>query len=198
MHGFFIDLRLYSKAKTLANPFAYAEYRQKLISDKLEKERESRIRSVNKGGQPKAAANVTPAGEKITVNKSLVDRLRQKEEKEKEKEARKRKRTTAEDKPEEGAADGPTNLLADDRFSSLFTNPEFAIDEKSREFAMLNPSAAAQTKAAENAEDDDSEGVSEGEDSDSSAEGGASLSSCTLKVSDSFCLSFFVCRIGVL
>ncbi|KAG5440669.1 hypothetical protein PCK2_000257, partial [Pneumocystis canis] len=44
MHGFFIDFRLYEMAKSIVNPFAYAEYRKKVIKDKLEKERESRIR----------------------------------------------------------------------------------------------------------------------------------------------------------
>ncbi|CCJ29692.1 unnamed protein product, partial [Pneumocystis jirovecii] len=48
MHGFFIDFRLYEMAKSIANPFAYAEYREKVIKSKIEKERESRIRSSTK------------------------------------------------------------------------------------------------------------------------------------------------------
>ncbi|KAG4300860.1 hypothetical protein PCK1_002937 [Pneumocystis canis] len=44
IHGFFIDFRLYEMAKSIANPFAYEEYRKKVIKDKIEKERESRIR----------------------------------------------------------------------------------------------------------------------------------------------------------
>lgn len=44
MHGFFVDLRLYEQAKLIANPFAYDEYRQKTVRDKIEKERGSRIR----------------------------------------------------------------------------------------------------------------------------------------------------------
>lgn len=173
-----MDLRLYSKAKALANPFAYAEYRQKLINDKLEKERESRIRTVNKGGaKAKAAAN----GEKITVNKGLVERLQTREEKEKEKERRKRKRTDGEEADEAEDQPQQPSLLTDDRFSNLFTNPEFAIDESSKEFAMLNPSAAAQKKQqaqdeeeredSENSEEDADDAESDG-DSDSSAEGG--------------------------
>lgn len=183
MHGFFIDLRLYSKAKTLANPFAYAEYRQKLINDKLEKERESRIRTINKGGA-KAAANRTADGEKITVNKSLVEKLRKKEEKDQEKEKRKRKRAEEADGDEDEshaanadtADEQPPSLLADSRFSSLFTNSDFAIDESSREFAMLNPSAAAQRQKPLNQDEDgasEDEDESGGEESDSSAEGGA-------------------------
>ena len=38
MHGYFIDLRLYTKARAIANPFAYAEHRERLIREKLEKE----------------------------------------------------------------------------------------------------------------------------------------------------------------
>ncbi|KAG5518417.1 hypothetical protein PMAC_002811 [Pneumocystis sp. 'macacae'] len=48
MHGFFIDFRLYETAKSIVNPFAYAEYREKVIKSKIEKERESRIRSSTK------------------------------------------------------------------------------------------------------------------------------------------------------
>ncbi|CAJ0848375.1 6327_t:CDS:2, partial [Entrophospora sp. SA101] len=48
MHGFFVDLRLYEKAKSIANPFAYSEYREQIIKQKLEKERESRIRVTKK------------------------------------------------------------------------------------------------------------------------------------------------------
>ncbi|KAI7874842.1 WD40 repeat-like protein, partial [Lichtheimia hyalospora FSU 10163] len=44
MHGFFVDLRLYEQAKLIANPFAYDEYKQKTVRDKIEKERGSRIR----------------------------------------------------------------------------------------------------------------------------------------------------------
>ncbi|KAJ2963450.1 hypothetical protein NQZ79_g1589 [Umbelopsis isabellina] len=48
MHGFFVDLRLYEKAKLIANPFAYDDYRERLVREKLEKERASRIRATNK------------------------------------------------------------------------------------------------------------------------------------------------------
>lgn len=43
MHGYFIDMRLYDKARIIANPFAYEEFRKKLVRDKLETERQSRI-----------------------------------------------------------------------------------------------------------------------------------------------------------
>lgn len=86
MHGFFVDLRLYTKARAIANPFAYAEYRDRLIREKLEKERESRIRgaSNNKRIQQleKQAKESAKLVEKAKVNKELAERIRIKEEKE--------------------------------------------------------------------------------------------------------------------
>ncbi|CAO3627840.1 unnamed protein product [Cunninghamella echinulata] len=48
MHGFFVDLRLYEKAKLIANPFEYDDYKERKVREKLEKERASRIRANNK------------------------------------------------------------------------------------------------------------------------------------------------------
>lgn len=48
MHGFFIDNRLYGKAKAIADPFAYDAYRAKRVAAKLEEERRSRISLVKK------------------------------------------------------------------------------------------------------------------------------------------------------
>ncbi|OZJ04886.1 hypothetical protein BZG36_02508 [Bifiguratus adelaidae] len=56
MHGFFVDLRLYEKAKLIANPFAYEDYKKRVVHEKLEKERESRIRS--KAKLPKVNRNL--------------------------------------------------------------------------------------------------------------------------------------------
>ncbi|URD82642.1 NUC153 domain [Musa troglodytarum] len=43
MHGFFIDYRLYKKAKALVDPFAYDGYREKQKRDKMEAKQASRI-----------------------------------------------------------------------------------------------------------------------------------------------------------
>jgi ribosome biogenesis protein ENP2 len=48
MHGFFVDNRLYGKAKAIADPFAYDTYRAKRVAAKLEEERRSRISLVKK------------------------------------------------------------------------------------------------------------------------------------------------------
>ncbi|CAF0814445.1 unnamed protein product [Didymodactylos carnosus] len=40
MHGFFMDIRLYNQAKTVAEPFAFNEYRKKKLREKLDLKRE--------------------------------------------------------------------------------------------------------------------------------------------------------------
>lgn len=47
MHGYFIDVRLYKKAKSVADPFEFEEYRKKKIRETIEKERVNRVQ-VNK------------------------------------------------------------------------------------------------------------------------------------------------------
>lgn len=43
MHGYFVDIRLYRKAKSVAEPFAYEEFRRKKIREKIESERSNRV-----------------------------------------------------------------------------------------------------------------------------------------------------------
>ena len=43
MHGFFVDVRLYNKAKTASNPFAYEEYKKKKIRQAIDKQRADRV-----------------------------------------------------------------------------------------------------------------------------------------------------------
>jgi len=62
MHGYFIDVRLYEQAKLIVNPFAYEEFREKKILEKIEKERESRIRS-------------SSGAKGVKVNKKLAAKL---------------------------------------------------------------------------------------------------------------------------
>lgn len=62
MHGYFIDIRLYEQAKLISNPFEYKEHREREIKRKIEKERETRIRSTN-------------ADKKVKVNKALAKKL---------------------------------------------------------------------------------------------------------------------------
>lgn len=47
MHGYFMDVRLYKKAKSVVNPFEFDEYRKKKIRETIEKDRVNRVQ-VNK------------------------------------------------------------------------------------------------------------------------------------------------------
>ena len=58
LHGYFIDLRLYEKAKTIANPYAHEEYLQRQKQAKLEALRESRIHAEATDKQAKKKAKV--------------------------------------------------------------------------------------------------------------------------------------------
>lgn len=48
MHGFFMDNRLYNKARSISEPFAYDEYRKQKIQQKLEEQMATRITAPKK------------------------------------------------------------------------------------------------------------------------------------------------------
>jgi len=50
MHGYFLSLKLYDTARVIANPFAYAERREKVLHEMMDKLAESRIREGEQGG----------------------------------------------------------------------------------------------------------------------------------------------------
>ncbi|KAI0711387.1 WD40-repeat-containing domain protein [Earliella scabrosa] len=163
MHGYFVSLQLYDAARVIANPYAYAEHRERLVQEKMEKLAETRIRSRK------------DAGAGVKVNKGLAEKIRKEEErarKREERKAAKRAKAQAAEKVEEevgaeeesgedamdvdeegagqsAASTGKTSLLNDPRFAAVFENPEFEVDEQSREFALLNPSAVAQRQNRE-------------------------------------------------
>lgn len=68
MHGFFIDTELYDKVNLIANPNSFRDDREREIKKRIEKERESRIRSTG------AVTNT-----KLKVNKDLAGRLQEKQ-----------------------------------------------------------------------------------------------------------------------
>ncbi|XP_066273981.1 nucleolar protein 10-like [Branchiostoma lanceolatum] len=117
MHGYFMDIRLYQKAKTIAEPFAYEEYRRNKIRQKIEETRDSRVKT-----------NKLPK-----VNRDLAQRLI--EEEDDKGEGKKKKK-----------AKEASSLLQDDRFSALFSNPEFQVDTETEEFRLLNPVVRQQKK----------------------------------------------------
>lgn len=64
MHGYFINTELYDKVNLIANPNSYRDQREREIRKKIEKERESRIRSNGSSGKSK-----------IKVNQDLASKL---------------------------------------------------------------------------------------------------------------------------
>lgn len=156
-----------------------------MVREKMEKMAETRIRSKKEVG--------------VKVNKGLAEKIIRDQEKAKLKAERKNKNKGAVDSMDvdeeaEETSSKPT-ILSDPRFAQVFEDPAFAIDENSREFALLNPSSVARgprgKTAVEDEEDesdrfsdDESEGSDEDSDdgasSDSSAEGGTSCSTFIL------------------
>lgn len=175
MHGYFVSLKLYETARLIVNPFAYAEHREKMVREKMDKMAETRIRTKKDVG--------------VKVNKALAEKILKDEER-----ALKKKRKTAERKGENAMdVDDPTsqqqkpNLLSDPRFSQVFEDAAFAIDETSREFALLNPSSVAQPRigkgktAVEDEEEESDKISSDGlgnseDDSDDGSESGSDSS----------------------
>lgn len=68
MHGFFIDNELYDKVNLIANPNSIQDQREREIKKRIEKERESRIRTTG------AVTNT-----KIKVNKDLASKLQERQ-----------------------------------------------------------------------------------------------------------------------
>ncbi|XP_006626131.2 nucleolar protein 10 [Lepisosteus oculatus] len=109
MHGFFMDIRLYHKVKSMANPFAYDEYRKDKIRQKIEDTRTQRVQ-----------IKKLPS-----VNKELAMKLMEEGEDEDLLKKKKGKRMPS--------------ILSDDRFKVMFENPDYQVDEMSEEFRLLNP-----------------------------------------------------------
>ncbi|XP_058452940.1 nucleolar protein 10 [Malaya genurostris] len=66
MHGYFIDIRLYNKAKALADPFAFDRYRKEKIAKQIEQSRPARLQLKTK--LPKVNAELA---EKLLTEQEL-------------------------------------------------------------------------------------------------------------------------------
>lgn len=141
MHGYFVAQKLYEEARLISNPDLWQEQRQKSVKEKIEKERESRIR-----GNKKVS---------VKVNRKLAEKIMEREEKA---ERRRAKRVLekggdddmvdvdaeAEAAPAVGEVGEPEKpkggVLSDPRFARLFQDEDFEVDEESHEFNAINPS----------------------------------------------------------
>jgi len=132
MHGYFVAQRLYEEARLIANPSSWEEERAKRVRDKIDRERESRIR-----GKRQITAK---------VNRKIAEKILEREEKN---ERRRAQRVLAKGGDEKVQTNGTTEngdketkgLLGDSRFARLFQDEDFTIDETSREFQSINPSS---------------------------------------------------------
>ncbi|KAF2202803.1 hypothetical protein GQ43DRAFT_439386 [Delitschia confertaspora ATCC 74209] len=147
MHGYFVAQKLYEEARLISNPDLWQEQRAKSIQEKINKERESRIR-----GNKKVA---------VKVNRKLAEKILEREEKNERRRAKRVLEKGGDDDmlmdidqpvpaaaaaaaaaPEDAAAGGedkPT-VLNDPRFARLFQDEDFEVDEESHEFNAINPS----------------------------------------------------------
>ncbi|CRG84470.1 Ribosome biogenesis protein enp2 homolog [Talaromyces islandicus] len=142
MHGYFVAQRLYEEARLITNPYIWEEERAKRVKEKIDQERESRIR-----GKKKAA---------VKVNRKLAEKLLDKQEKAERRNAKRVLDQGGDEKMEDApAADNTTSdkgLLGDSRFKQMFEDEEFAVDETSYEYMMLNPSSNKTNNAGDRAE----------------------------------------------
>ena len=122
MHGFFIEVGLYTKLRAVCKPFEYEEHRKKRIQDKINEKRASRITALKR--LPK-------------VNRMLAEKL-----------LKKNKIMTGEDDTNTNPnkdlnnidSKGVSKSLIDDRFTALFQREEFEQDIESYDYKLRNPS----------------------------------------------------------
>ena len=104
-----MDARLYRKAHSVAAPYTLDKFMRDKINGKLAEERSKRVQHKT---------------EKLPkTNKDLFLKLKENEE------------NGVKKKHREAAA----NLLKDDRFSAMFTNENFQVDQNDQAFKLLNP-----------------------------------------------------------
>lgn len=145
MHGFFMDLRLYNRVRsmTYTAPDAYESYMAKKVEEKLKAKTANRIVIKQKLPQVNAAYAQT-----LLAQPKLKKQVR------------------------EGGADAAdstaANPLADQRFGGIFSNADFEINPESEEFQRLNPHAFHQIKkgagAKRKARDESDDEVEDGAD----------------------------------
>lgn len=136
MHGYFVAQKLYEEARMISNPDLWQEQRAKSIQEKINKERESRIR-----GSKKVA---------VKVNRKLAERMLEREEKNERRRAKRVLERGGDDDmldtakaPAVGADEAAKpagGVLNDPRFARLFQDEDFEVDEESHEFQAINPS----------------------------------------------------------
>uniref|UniRef100_A0A1I7ZKS1 NUC153 domain-containing protein n=1 Tax=Steinernema glaseri TaxID=37863 RepID=A0A1I7ZKS1_9BILA len=143
MHGYFIDSRLYEKAKTLTQPFAFEKYKERKLRDLIEEERRTDgVAAPKKTSLPKVNTELAEKlYESVEFNKQLGDKSKKTQKK----------------------IETATALLTDDRFKGLFSNPDFEVDETSEQYQQILPALKLLEKKERKKElkvyDDEDEGI---------------------------------------
>lgn len=99
-----MDIRLYNKAYSAIEPFAFSKFREEKIRQQVEASRPARL---------KIKSNLPAVNQELALK--YID----------ENESNSRKKSA--------------NLLKDDRFKALFSNPDFEVDKNADEYKMLTP-----------------------------------------------------------
>ncbi|XP_046445642.1 nucleolar protein 10-like [Daphnia pulex] len=125
MHGYFIDMRLYRKAKSIVEPLSLTRYKQNKVKETIDQQRSSRVQ-----------LQKLPA-----INRELALKLMEDSK-------------AVDDAEAVGKKSGAkllmsSNILNDSRFKDLFVNPNFQIDKSSEEFRLLNPAVSRLDKIRE-------------------------------------------------
>lgn len=142
MHGYFVASKLYEQARLIANPYVWEEERAKRVKEKIEKERESRIRG----------------NKKVKVNQKLADKLLKKQE----------RREIVDTKAGVLGDDRFGKLFEDEEFAVDETSKEFRALNPSTKVPDKNDAYAQREKKAKGFHDsDDSSGDDDGSDDDS-------------------------------
>lgn len=123
MHGHFIDLRLYRKAKSLADPYAYDEYKKEKVKEKIASERQNRVK-LDKLPQ----VNKDLASQLLDMNQVNLDEIRGGD-----------KKAVTKEKKKAAKARKAADVLGDDRFKLMFQDPDFQIDKESEEYKNIQP-----------------------------------------------------------
>jgi len=145
MHGFFVDNRLYGKAKAIAEPFSYEDYRARKVEEKLAEERATRITVKKKLPKVNAAlAARLERGAAEDPDRGPDGKKKRRADSGAGAATRRDEESDGEDAADAGEREG--GLLKDDRFAAMFKDSAFEVDETSETYRMLHPNAPKLTE----------------------------------------------------
>jgi ribosome biogenesis protein ENP2 len=144
MHGFFVDRRLYQRAVASSDPDAFDRWQ----AAKATKKTDADDRILLDTAQPKRA-----------INAKLAEKLK------------KTAAAAAASASSSSSSAAGAGLVGDSRFSAVFSDPSFAIDDDAAEFFDLRRSKGPSATSGKAGDDDDSEAENEADGDDEDDEG---------------------------